>query len=346
MALHPDGRHLVVTNNGYSKPSLRVVDLERLEVVQKLPLDARVARAGLAPGRQAPLLLGRRGQHGPGDRVAGRPARAGREPSRSRRRRRSSTTAASRARASSAASRSRPTAARSTRDTSRRALTAVDVGDGTRARAGRRCPPRRTRRWSSPDGQHGVRLAVGRREGRCASSRGPCGRTARSRSASTRTRWRSPGTAGGCSSPARTRTRCGWSTSRRARRSSRSAMALLPDAPPGIDAERARALARRRAPCSSPTPTTTPSRSSTSATPGESRVRGFIPTGWYPTGVALQPRRRADLRAERQGADVRGRTRAGRSRGIPAADAQYIGGLLQGRCRVLPPPDAARARSA
>ena len=39
MALHPDGRHLVITNNGWSKPSLRVVDLERFQVVQKLPLD-------------------------------------------------------------------------------------------------------------------------------------------------------------------------------------------------------------------------------------------------------------------------------------------------------------------
>jgi DNA-binding beta-propeller fold protein YncE len=39
MALHPDGQHLVVTNNGWSKPSLRVVDLERREVIQKMPLD-------------------------------------------------------------------------------------------------------------------------------------------------------------------------------------------------------------------------------------------------------------------------------------------------------------------
>jgi sugar lactone lactonase YvrE len=39
MALHPDGRHLVMTNNGWSKPSLRVVDLDRWEVVQKTPLD-------------------------------------------------------------------------------------------------------------------------------------------------------------------------------------------------------------------------------------------------------------------------------------------------------------------
>jgi YVTN family beta-propeller protein len=39
MAIHPDGRHLVITNNGWSKPSLRVVDLERWQVIQKLPLD-------------------------------------------------------------------------------------------------------------------------------------------------------------------------------------------------------------------------------------------------------------------------------------------------------------------
>jgi DNA-binding beta-propeller fold protein YncE len=39
MALHPDGRHLAITNNGWSKPSLRVVDLERWQVIQKVPLD-------------------------------------------------------------------------------------------------------------------------------------------------------------------------------------------------------------------------------------------------------------------------------------------------------------------
>jgi DNA-binding beta-propeller fold protein YncE len=39
MALHPDGRHLVITNNGWSKPSLRVVDLARRQVVQILKLE-------------------------------------------------------------------------------------------------------------------------------------------------------------------------------------------------------------------------------------------------------------------------------------------------------------------
>ena len=39
MALHPGGHHLVVTNNGWSKPSLRVVDVDRWQVTQKMPLD-------------------------------------------------------------------------------------------------------------------------------------------------------------------------------------------------------------------------------------------------------------------------------------------------------------------
>ena len=51
---------------------------------------------------------------------------------------------------------------------------------------------------------------------------------ARSPSASTPTRWRSPGTASGSSSPARTRTRCGPSTWTAAARSSRSASRSFP----------------------------------------------------------------------------------------------------------------------
>ena len=39
MALHPDGRHVVITNNGWSKPSLRVVDVERRQVIQRMALD-------------------------------------------------------------------------------------------------------------------------------------------------------------------------------------------------------------------------------------------------------------------------------------------------------------------
>ena len=39
MAESPDGRFLVVTNNGYAKPSLTVVDLERFSVSSRLPLE-------------------------------------------------------------------------------------------------------------------------------------------------------------------------------------------------------------------------------------------------------------------------------------------------------------------
>ncbi len=39
MAESPDGRVLVVTNNGYAKPSLTVVDLEHLYVREKVALD-------------------------------------------------------------------------------------------------------------------------------------------------------------------------------------------------------------------------------------------------------------------------------------------------------------------
>ena len=66
MAESPDGRTLVVSNNGYSKPTLsrgRPEDLRR-------PAEARggerLAGPRLAPGRQAALRLGRRRQHGRG----------------------------------------------------------------------------------------------------------------------------------------------------------------------------------------------------------------------------------------------------------------------------------------
>ena len=39
MVLSPDGRSLIVTNNGYAKPTLRVVDLERGDVAQTVALD-------------------------------------------------------------------------------------------------------------------------------------------------------------------------------------------------------------------------------------------------------------------------------------------------------------------
>src|ERR1700681_4471456 len=39
MAESPDGSTLVITNNGYDKPSLTVVDLRRLTVPASVPVD-------------------------------------------------------------------------------------------------------------------------------------------------------------------------------------------------------------------------------------------------------------------------------------------------------------------
>ena len=91
-----------------------------------------------------------------------------------------------------------------------------------------------------------LRVASGAARGSPCSTRRRSRRSPRSRSASTRTRCASRRTARACSWPAPTRTRSGSSTSPRGRRSSRSASRSRPKAPPGLDAERARALARRR----------------------------------------------------------------------------------------------------
>ena len=60
----------------------------------------------------------------------------------------------------------------------------------------------------------------------------------------------------------------------------------------------------------SPTPTTTASPSSTSRTPGRSQVKGFIPTGWYPTAVAVTPDGKNLLVGVGKGNADEGRTRS------------------------------------
>jgi YVTN family beta-propeller protein len=39
MALHPGGRYLAITNNGWSKPSVRIVDLQQRQTIRKLALE-------------------------------------------------------------------------------------------------------------------------------------------------------------------------------------------------------------------------------------------------------------------------------------------------------------------
>ncbi len=72
-----------------------------------------------------------------------------------------------------------------------------------------------------------------------------------------------------------------------------------------------------------------------------SRVSGFIPTGWYPTGVAYN----------RDGSSIfilsgKGLTSAANPRGpqpgVPYAEGQYSGGMLQGTLSIVPAPDAGR----
>ena len=72
---------------------------------------------------------------------------------------------------------------------------------------------------------------------------------------------------------------------------------------------------------------------------GQSRVLGFIPTGWYPTGVLFS----------RDGSQIfvlsgKGLTSAANPRGsqagIPGGEGQYSGSMLEGSLSIVPTPDS------
>ena len=241
MVESPDGRYLIVSNNGYAKPTLAVVDVERL--LREAPRHARprLARPGLASGRQAPLLVG-----------GGRRARVRRA-------------------AFDAAACSPPAARRSAQAPAPESFVAgVAVSpDGSRAvrrpRPGRAAlldrPRRRGRSVARAStlpaeaytgarlaGRHArcLRLALGRRA-RAALRRGHPRAARRDRGG------RAPerdgplqGRRRGCSWPAPTPTRSGWWTSPRGRRASRSRSRSIPARPAGQHAQRPRPLAGRR----------------------------------------------------------------------------------------------------
>jgi len=73
--------------------------------------------------------------------------------------------------------------------------------------------------------------------------------------------------------------------------------------------------------------------------PGASRVAGFIPTGWYPTGVAFTPDGRRILILSGKGLTSMANPR-GPQPGAEGDASQYIGALLTGALSVLPVPDA------
>ncbi len=71
------------------------------------------------------------------------------------------------------------------------------------------------------------------------------------------------------------------------------------------------------------------------ATPGSSEVEGFIPTGWYPTGVQYTPDGRQIIVLSGKGL-----TSMANPRG-PTGDFQYSGSMLQGSLSLVTVPDAA-----
>ncbi len=74
-------------------------------------------------------------------------------------------------------------------------------------------------------------------------------------------------------------------------------------------------------------------------TPGRSQVLGFIPTGWYPTAV----RHSADGRSiyVLSGKGLAGMPNPrGPQPGVEASEGQYVGSMLQGAFSVIPIPDA------
>jgi YVTN family beta-propeller protein len=74
--------------------------------------------------------------------------------------------------------------------------------------------------------------------------------------------------------------------------------------------------------------------------PGASRVAGFVPTGWYPTGVTFTPDGKRILVLSGKGLTSMANPR-GPQPGAEGDRSQYIGGLLTGALSVLRVPDAA-----
>jgi YVTN family beta-propeller protein len=72
--------------------------------------------------------------------------------------------------------------------------------------------------------------------------------------------------------------------------------------------------------------------------PGDSRVLGLIPTGWYPTAAQFSRDGKRIFILSGKGLTSAANPR-GNQPGVPGASGQYIGELLQGSLSVLPVPD-------
>jgi DNA-binding beta-propeller fold protein YncE len=71
--------------------------------------------------------------------------------------------------------------------------------------------------------------------------------------------------------------------------------------------------------------------------PGESRALGFIPSGWYPTAAEFTPDGRRILILSGKGLTSQANPR-GPQPGDPGAPSQYVGAMLRGSLSVLPRP--------
>ncbi len=74
-------------------------------------------------------------------------------------------------------------------------------------------------------------------------------------------------------------------------------------------------------------------------TPGRSRVQGFVPTGWYPTAVRYAADGKSIHVLSGKGLAGMANPR-GPQPGVLAAEGQYVGAMLQGAFSVVPIPDA------
>jgi YVTN family beta-propeller protein len=72
--------------------------------------------------------------------------------------------------------------------------------------------------------------------------------------------------------------------------------------------------------------------------PGQSEVQGFIPTGWYPTGVMMSRDGREIFVLSGKGLTSSPNPRF-MPRTIPGGDGQYVGAMLTGTVSFLPNPD-------
>jgi DNA-binding beta-propeller fold protein YncE len=75
------------------------------------------------------------------------------------------------------------------------------------------------------------------------------------------------------------------------------------------------------------------------STPGKSLVRGFIPVGWYPTAVQYAADGKSLYVLDGKGLASMANPR-GPQPGVSASEGQYSGAMLQGALSVIPIPDA------